>query len=86
MIMRGSSVAIGANEATRDEARTLDIRAGTSLLTVEEIDCDGSEQPVRYSHHKFRSDRIWVVADTLNEYKICLAFRFQRGTVVAALL
>ncbi len=64
----------------------LDIRAGTSLLTVEEIDYNGNEQPARFSHNKFRGDRIRVVANTLNEYKICLEFRFQRGTVVVALL
>ncbi len=82
----GSSVAISAQEANWEESRILDIQAGMSLLTIEEIDYAANEQPVRYSRNKLRSDRFRVVASTLNEYKISLEYRLQPGTVVIAVL
>jgi len=83
--IKGSSVGIGAKEASWEEARILGIQAGTALITIEEIDYDSDDQPVRLSRNRMRSDRIRVVANTLNEYRISLEYRFQPGTVVIAL-
>lgn len=86
LYLKGSSVAIGAREANWEEGRTLNIQAGTSLLTIEEIDYDGSEEPVRFSRNKLRSDRFRVVINTLDVNKMSLEYRLLPGTVVIALL
>jgi GntR family transcriptional regulator len=86
LYLKGSSIAIGAKEAHWEEGRSLQIQAGTSLLTIEEIDYDEGEQPVRFSRNKLRSDRFRVVMNTLSDHKISLEYRLQPGTVVMALL
>jgi len=77
----GSSLAIGSRDANWEESRTLSVQAGASLLTLEEIDYDEDDKPVRYSRNKLRSDRFRVVARTAPEAKISLEYRLQPGTV-----
>ena len=79
--LTGASLAIGSRNANWEESRTLNIEAGASLLTIEEIDYDEHDRPVHYSRNKLRSDRFRVIADALSEYKIALEFRSQPGTV-----
>jgi GntR family transcriptional regulator len=82
----GSSIAIGAGSANWEESRTLNIQAGSPLLTIEEIDCDDDGAPVRFSRNKMRGDRFRAVASTLNERDLHLEYGHQTGAVTIALM
>ncbi|MDQ4075640.1 MAG: GntR family transcriptional regulator [Chloroflexota bacterium] len=84
--IEGSVVTFGAGVANWEEARTLNIQAGNPLLTIEEIDCDGKERPVRFSRIKLRGDRFRATANTFKENGISLEYRLQPGTVSITLL
>jgi GntR family transcriptional regulator len=86
LYIEGSSVAIGAGVANWEEARTLNIQAGNPVLTIEEVDFDGEQQPARFSRIKLRGDRFRAVANTLNQDGISLEYRLQPGTLSIALL
>lgn len=81
----GSSVAIEAGVANWEEARILNVQGGNPLLTVEEIDYDTDEQPIRFSRNKFRGDQFRAVASTVNG-DITLEYRLRPGAVNIALL
>ncbi len=82
----GSNITIGSSVANWEEARTLNVQAGLSLLTIEEVDCDSEGRPIRYSRNKFRGDRFQAVASTLGDGEVTLEYRMQPGTVSIALI
>jgi DNA-binding GntR family transcriptional regulator len=77
----GSSLIVSARETNWEESRLLNIPAGISLLSIEEVDYDDCEQPVRYNRNKLRSDRFRLIAKSIPEHKISLEFRRQPGII-----
>ena len=82
----GSSIAISSGSANWEESRTLNIQAGSPLLTIEEIDFADENAPVRFSRNKLRGDRFRAIASTLNDHDLHLEYSHQSGAVTIALL
>jgi GntR family transcriptional regulator len=80
-VIKESTLAIGAHDANWEESRLLTVPAGSSLLTIEELDYDEDAQPLRFSRNTLRGDRFRVTASTLQDYQISLEYRLQPGIV-----
>lgn len=81
LVIRESTLAIGAQDTNWEESRIMNIQAGSSLLTIEELDFEEEMKPVRLSRNKLRSDRFRVLASTMQDCRISLEYRLQPGIV-----
>jgi GntR family transcriptional regulator len=81
MKIADSVLSIGVMNANWDESRQLNVKAGASLLVIEETDFDEDGQPVRFSRNKLKGDRFRVNTSTRSDDRISLEFRVQPGVV-----